>query len=148
MAGNNATPAVFPFFAVAIDDVEFLTFAPKSEKILGIALAIGVDLEDERNVPAACFPVADEAALSVAPIRLVKNFEARSELIPEARQNLRGAVGRAIIDGQEDEVFSPIFYFVKPLEDDFADGRLLVVDGHDDHEFGSHERGGRTVVPW
>jgi hypothetical protein len=29
---------------------------------------------------------------------------------------------------------------MEPLKDDFADGRLFVVDRHDDHEFGSHGR--------
>jgi len=51
MAGNDSSPAIFSPDAVAVADIELFAFAPKAEKILGIALAIGVDLEDERNAP-------------------------------------------------------------------------------------------------
>jgi hypothetical protein len=137
VARYNATPAVFPFLAVAVDDVKFVALAPKAEKILGIALAVGVNLKDVGNAPPAGFAVAGEAALSVTHVGLVENLEAGSELVTEACKDLCSAIGRAIIDGQEDKILRPVLNLVKPLENDFADGRLLVEDRHNDHEFNS-----------
>ena len=79
VAGDNSPPPVFPTYAVAIDGIEFFPLAPEAEEILGVALAVGVDLEDIGNPPPAGFAVADEAALSVARVFLVEDLDARSE---------------------------------------------------------------------
>lgn len=139
VAGDDSSPSIFPFYTMAVDDIEFFALAPEAEEILGVALTVGIDLEHIRNLPPAGFAVTDETALSVAAIGLVEDFKARSKLLAQSCEDLRGAVGRTIVDGQEDEVLGPVFHFMEPLEDDFTDGGLLVEDRHDNEEFGGHE---------
>jgi hypothetical protein len=137
MTCHDPTPTIFSLLPVSVDDIELFPLAPKSEEVLRITLAVRIDLENKRNIPAAGFAVADEAALSVTHVGLVENLEAGSELVTEACKDLCSAIGRAIIDGQEDKILRPVLNLVKPLENDFADGRLLVEDRHNDHEFNS-----------
>lgn len=143
VAGDDSPPTVLLLHAVAVDDIEFFALAREADELLGVDLAVGVDLKDIWNLPTAGFAVAYEAAFSVALAGLIENLEARPELLAQSREDLRGAVDRAIIERQEDEVLGPIFHCVEPFERNFTDRGLIVVDRHDDHDFGGHGRDGQ-----
>jgi hypothetical protein len=137
-AGGDAAPTVVAFFSDAVDDIEFVAEAPEPEEVLGIALAVGVDLENVRDVALAGEAVAGEAGLAMAAVEVGVDFKAGAELVAEALEDFEGAVGGAVVEAEEGEVFRPVFDFLEPFEHDLAEGGLLVVDGQDDCEFGGH----------
>jgi hypothetical protein len=137
-AGEDAAPTVIAFGADAVDDIKFFPESPKAEKVLGVALAIGVDLEDMGNLVFAGEAVAGEAGLAVAAVGVGEDFEAGAELVVEAAEDFKGVVGGAVVEAEKSKVFGPVFDFLKPFEHDFSHGGLLVIDGQDDGNVGGH----------
>ena len=137
-AGGDAAPTVVAFFSDAVDDIEFVAEAPEPEEVLGIALAVGVDLEDVWNVALAGEAVAGEAGLAVTAVGVGVDFEAGAELVAEALEDFGSIVSGAVVEAEEEEIFGPVFDFLEPFEHDLAEGGLLVVDGKNDGEVGGH----------
>jgi hypothetical protein len=82
VTGDDSPPAVFSVHAMAVDHIKLFALAPKPEKILGVALTIGVNLKDIRNTTPTGFMVTGKAALPVASVGLIENLKAGSELFP------------------------------------------------------------------
>ena len=80
--------------------------------------------------------VSLHAALAVPFILSGNDLNAISKLLLEALQDLKAFVSGTIINAKKNKAFSPVFNFMKPFCDHLPDGGLLVVNGHDDGEFG------------
>jgi hypothetical protein len=73
-AGEDASPTVVTAGADAVDDIKFFTESPEAEKVLRVALAVGVNLEDMRDVSLTGETVASEASLTVAAVGVVEDL--------------------------------------------------------------------------
>ncbi len=133
--GDEPAKTIVPFRAHAVDHVCLFPQPPEAEKILRITLAVGIDLEHERNAPFHRDPVAGETGLPVPAVFVPDELEAGSQLLPETRQDPGGVVLRTVIEREEHESLGPVFDLGEEFGHDLPHAGLLVVDGHDDDQF-------------
>jgi len=118
-ARQDPPPSVIATLAIPVDDVELVPHSPKPEEVLRVALPVGVQLRHERDSALNGDSVTTEAGLAMAPIGLIEDFQAWSQLFGQAREHLSGFVLRTVVNHQKGEVFRPVSDFQKPFADDF-----------------------------
>ena len=98
-----------------------------------ITLAVRVDLEDPLRIPRDRSVVPQETRVTVAGVRLVQYFELR-KICRQGGEYAETRIGRAIINGTQDEIPTGRSKDGNPFLDDMSQGSLFVVHRQDNEQ--------------